>query len=71
MSDVRAVRWDMDGTLIDSAEFHWISWRDTMQKEGSPITHEQFLATFGQRNDSILHQSLGAAATPEWIERIG
>ncbi|MBV8673638.1 MAG: HAD-IA family hydrolase [Acidobacteriaceae bacterium] len=71
MRDVRAVLWDMDGTLIDSAEFHWISWRDTMQKEGVPIRHEQFLATFGQRNDSILQQWLGAAATPERIERIG
>ena len=71
MSDVRAVLWDMDGTLIDSEEFHWISWRDTMEKEGIPITREQFLATFGQRNDSIIPQLLGAGATPERIERIG
>ena len=70
MSTVRAVLWDMDGTLIDSEEFHWISWRDTMRKEGIPITREQFLATFGQRNDSILPQWLGVAATPERIERI-
>jgi beta-phosphoglucomutase len=60
----------MDGTLIDSEEFHWISWRDTMQEEGLPITREQFLATFGQRNDSIIPQWLGAAATPERIEKI-
>ena len=71
MSEVRAVLWDMDGTLIDSEEFHWISWRDTMDKEGIPITHEQFLATFGQRNDSILQQWLGPAASAERIERIG
>jgi beta-phosphoglucomutase len=70
MSAVRAVLWDMDGTLIDSEEFHWISWRDTMEKEGVPITREQFLATFGQRNDSIIPQLLGPAATPERIERI-
>jgi HAD superfamily hydrolase (TIGR01509 family) len=70
MSTVRAVLWDMDGTLIDSEEFHWISWQDTMQNEGIPITREQFLATFGQRNDSIIPQWLGVAATPELIERI-
>jgi len=70
MSDVRAVLWDMDGTLIDSEEFHWISWRDTMADEGIAITHEQFLSSFGQRNDSILPRWLGPAATPERMERI-
>ena len=67
----RAVLWDMDGTLVDSAEYHWQAWRDTMSREGFPITHEQFLATFGQRNDSILRQWLGEKATPELIQRIG
>ena len=61
----------MDGTLIDSEDFHWFSWRDTMSQEGVSLTHEQFLATFGWRNDSILRQWLGAAATPELIERVG
>lgn len=70
MSASRAVLWDMDGTLIDSEEFHWISWRDTLAKEGIAITHEQFLSTFGTRNDSILHQWLGSASTPERMERI-
>ena len=67
----RAVLWDMDGTLVDSAEYHWRAWRDTMSREGLPITREQFLATFGQRNDSILQQWLGEKATRELIERIG
>jgi beta-phosphoglucomutase len=67
----RAVLWDMDGTLVDSAEYHWQAWRDSMSREGFPITHEQFMATFGQRNDSILRQWLGEKATSELIERIG
>jgi HAD superfamily hydrolase (TIGR01509 family) len=71
MSAVRAVLWDMDGTLVDSEEFHWISWRDTMMKEGVAITHEQFLSSFGQRNDSIVPRWVGAAATSERVERIG
>ncbi len=70
MSVCRAVLWDMDGTLIDSEEFHWISWREAMANEGIAITREQFLSSFGQRNDSILPQWLGAAATPERIARI-
>ena len=71
MSDIRAVLWDMDGTLIDSEKFHWISWRDTMAAEGIVISHEQFLSSFDQRNDSILPRWLGAATTPERIEKIG
>lgn len=70
MSKVRAVLWDMDGTLIDSEEFHWISWRDTMANEGVPITREQFLASFGQRDDSIIPRWLGVASTPERVEKI-
>src|SRR5208282_3834311 len=70
MSTVRAVLWDMDGTLIDSEEFHWISWRDTMAKEGFPIMQEQFLASFGQRDDSIIPRWLGAASTPELVAQI-
>ena len=70
MSSGRAVLWDMDGTLIDSEEFHWIAWRDTMTNEGITITREQFLSSFGQRNDSILPRWLGAVATPERIEKI-
>jgi beta-phosphoglucomutase len=26
----RAVLWDMDGTLVDSAEYHWQAWRDSI-----------------------------------------
>ena len=70
MSAGRAVLWDMDGTLIDSEEFHWIAWRDTMANEGISITHEQFLSSFGQRNDSILPRWLGAEVTPGRIEKI-
>ena len=67
----RAVLWDMDGTLVDSAEFHWQAWRESMSREGFRVTREQFLATFGQRNDSILRQWLGEKGTSELVQRIG
>jgi beta-phosphoglucomutase-like phosphatase (HAD superfamily) len=70
MSASRAVLWDMDGTLIDSEEFHWIAWRNTLALEGITITREQFLYSFGQRDDSIIPRWLGTAATPERIEII-
>jgi HAD superfamily hydrolase (TIGR01509 family) len=61
----------MDGTLIDSEEYHWIAWRDTMADEGHPITREQFRSSFGTRNDAILTSWLGARATPQVIAKIG
>jgi len=70
MNRSKAVLWDMDGTLVNSEELHWISWRNTMAKEGVVITREQFLSTFGQRNDSIVPAWLGCAATAERIGRI-
>jgi HAD superfamily hydrolase (TIGR01509 family) len=67
----RAVLWDLDGTLVDSEEFHWRSWRDTMRPEGIELTYEQFLASFGQRNDRILPVWLGADVDAARMTRIG
>src|SRR4029079_10113708 len=68
---LRAVLWDLDGTLVDSAELHWLSWRDTLAAEGHTITYAQFLETFGQKNDRILPGWLGAETTPERIREVG
>jgi len=67
----RAVLWDLDGTLADSREFHWRSWQEAMAAEGLGVTHDQFLASFGQRNDAILGEWLGEDPDPELIRRIG
>ena len=67
----KAVLWDLDGTLVDSEEFHWLSWRDTMRPEGVELTYAQFLASFGQRNDRIVPVWLGADVDAARMRRIG
>jgi len=67
----RAVLWDLDGTLVDSAEQHYRSWRETLGSCGVAITRQDFLGTFGQRNDSILAGWLGPDVSPERIREIG
>ncbi len=67
----RAVLWDLDGTLVDSGDYHWRSWRDTLAAEGHPLTYQQFLDSFGQRNDRILAGWLGSDASASAIARIG
>ena len=67
----RAVLWDMDGTLLDSAEYHWLAWRESLAAERYDLTHEQFVATFGQRNDTILRGYFGPDLPNAEVDRIG
>jgi HAD superfamily hydrolase (TIGR01509 family) len=50
----------MDGTLVDSGEYHFLAWREIMVDYGLDITYEQFVTSFGQRNDTVLRGWLGA-----------
>lgn len=70
-SPPRAVLWDMDGTLLDSAAYHSAAWREVLERDGVIITEAQFVATFGQRNDTILREWLGAELPDSEVERIG
>ncbi len=67
----RAVLWDLDGTLVDSAKEHWESWQRALEAAGASVTYEQFRRTFGMRNDAILSHWLGPAITAADIQRIG
>lgn len=51
---IRAVIWDLDGVIIDSAEEHKRSWYRLAEKEGLPFSDQQFHDTFGMRNDTII-----------------
>jgi beta-phosphoglucomutase len=68
---IGGVLWDLDGTLVNSEEYHWRSWRDTAAREGIALTYPQFLASFGKKNDLILRGWLGEDATADRIQRIG
>lgn len=68
---IGAVLWDLDGTLADSGDYHWRAWRDTLRAEGIELSYQQFLDSFGQKNDRILTGWLGAGTPAERIVRIG
>ena len=68
---VRGVLWDLDGTLVDSSEYHFQSWQSVMSREGITLSRETFLNSFGQKNDRILRDWLGPDATAERIKRVG
>lgn len=66
----RAALWDLDGTLIDSLEYHWLSWYEALAAENFPITREQFMQTFGQRNMEIMRHYFGHDVDLDKVERV-
>ncbi len=58
-SKARAVIWDMDGVIADTAPYHFKAWRKVFQKRGVNFTREDFRHNFGQRNDTIIKSTLG------------
>jgi HAD superfamily hydrolase (TIGR01509 family) len=67
----RAVLWDMDGTLLDSANYHWLSWREVLAAEGFELTRERFAESFGRRNDATLRAYFGEGFPLSEVDRIG
>ena len=70
MTTTCAVLWDLDGTLVDSAEYHWQAWCEALTAAGHSFDKDYLVATFGQRNDRILRAMLGSDATEAEIQRI-
>ena len=60
----------MDGTLIDSAAVHFQSWVEALAIEGYALTHDNFAAYFGRRNDDIIRAYLGPQTSAATIDRI-
>jgi HAD superfamily hydrolase (TIGR01509 family) len=73
MTGIRAARgvlWDLDGTLIDSADLHYRAWRETLLAHGQDHTPEEFAFYFGQRNDLILRSLFGPGLGDDESRRI-
>jgi beta-phosphoglucomutase len=65
------VLWDMDGVLVDTAEFHFQTWLEALSTYDIPLTRESFRATFGMNNAGTLTALLGEAPSPELLAEIG
>ncbi|MCU0487995.1 MAG: HAD family phosphatase [Anaerolineales bacterium] len=64
-----AVLWDLDGTLVDSAEMHYQSWIGAFSEHSIPFDRDLFTRTFGMNNHSIITTLLGNPPT-ELLEQI-
>jgi beta-phosphoglucomutase len=68
-NEVRAVIWDMDGVIIDSAEEHRQAWQRLAHEEGVRFSDADFWSTFGKRDDDIITLVWGAQS-PERLQAL-
>ena len=69
--NIFALIWDMDGTMVDTRNAHWLAWKQAMATKKYDLNWETFLKTFGQRNDTILRDLLGQDLPDAEVVRIG
>jgi len=68
---LRAVVFDMDGTLVDNMAFHNQAWVEFASKLGLSLTAEQFQTGFaGKKNEEILPELLGRPLSPDELDRL-
>ncbi len=71
VSPLRAVLFDLDGTLVDNMAFHITAWIETAHALGRTITADTVMRDFaGRRNEEILPALLGRALAPDELTRI-
>ena len=70
-SDAYAAIWDMDGTLVDTAELHFDAWLALCKELGRPFTRAEFAATFGRRNPEILAYLFGDRFSERQVDELG
>ncbi len=61
----RAVIFDADGVLVDSYRAHFEAWKAMGRELGMDLAEETFAATFGRRNEDLMHDLWGEAVAPE------
>jgi beta-phosphoglucomutase len=71
LSNGYAIIWDVDGTLVDTAELHFAAWTALAREVDQPFTRADFQATFGKRNPEIIRQLYGDRFSDQEIANLG
>ncbi|MSQ95863.1 MAG: HAD family phosphatase [Gemmataceae bacterium] len=66
-----ALLWDVDGTLVDTAELHFQAWLTLATELGKPFTRADFAGTFGWRNPEIIPKLFGTHYSAEEMQHLG
>lgn len=57
---VKAVIFDVDGTLLDSVDLHALSWHEAMAEFGHPVSFEKVRSQIGKGGDKLIPEFLSA-----------
>lgn len=63
--------WDVDGTLVDTAELHFQAWVKLAAEIDKPFTRADFAPTFGRRNPEIIRSLFGEFHTDRQVAEFG
>ena len=66
----KGVIFDLDGVLVDTGQFHKLSWYDLAKKQGFVMSDEFFYRTFGMQNYQIMPMLAGKELPADEIERL-
>ena len=67
----RGVLWDMDGVLVDTAEFHFQAWSQVLPDYDLRMSRELFQSTFGMNNAGGVSTLLGREPEPAFLAELG
>jgi len=63
--------WDMDGTLVDTAELHFAAWLRVCKEQSRDFSRADFAATFGRRNPEIVEFLFGKRFDAAQVAELG
>jgi beta-phosphoglucomutase len=67
---LETVLWDLDGVIADTGTYHCRAWQHIFRKRGVDFTEEHFMSHFGQRNDTIIRDTVGYDIPQEELDII-
>lgn len=68
---IRAVVFDLNGTLVDDIRFHYEAWKKLAEKLGVPMNEEIFQSFNGLKNEDIFPRLVGREVGPALEEALG
>jgi HAD superfamily hydrolase (TIGR01509 family) len=69
-SALKAVFFDIDGTLIDSNDAHTQAWVQTLERHGHPVSDEQIRRLIGKGSDKVFAELLDIASDSPLAKQI-